>query len=146
LWVKTPGAGAFAATGLTQPGTSGSFDYTFAAGNGLYDFATKSIDKRHQRRGGPQHRPKWPSCSNTVVNGGFQQTVGASPSTLTFPMTNDLDVTLEITGATPGGTVTVSRAKPPPEPCRAALPIPNKVLDEKLTITGAAWAQAGARR
>ena len=44
LYVKTPGAGTFTDTGMTLPGTSGSFAYTAAAGNGTYEFYTRSTD------------------------------------------------------------------------------------------------------
>ncbi|MDX9953367.1 MAG: hypothetical protein RBT75_04695, partial [Anaerolineae bacterium] len=44
LWVKFGSGGAWASTGLTQDGTSGTFDYTPTSGNGTYYFATVATD------------------------------------------------------------------------------------------------------
>jgi len=44
LWVKFGSGGTWASTGLTQDGTSGTFDYTPTSGNGTYYFATVATD------------------------------------------------------------------------------------------------------
>ncbi|MCL4296682.1 MAG: DUF11 domain-containing protein [Anaerolineae bacterium] len=44
LWVRTPGSGSFANTGLTASGGSGTFNYTPAAGDGTYCFYTIAAD------------------------------------------------------------------------------------------------------
>lgn len=134
LWVKIPGAGAFAASGLMQPGTSGAFDYTFAAGDGVYEFATKATDTDSNAEADPV-AAEVSLIVNTEANSPFVATLAAADGVCTFPMTNDLDVVIAITGATPGGTITVSRTVPLGTP-PAGLPAAH-LIDESLSITGA---------
>lgn len=44
LYVKTPGSGSFVSTGSPLTGTSGTFIYTASAGDGIYEFHTRSTD------------------------------------------------------------------------------------------------------
>ena len=44
LYAKSPGSAVFVSAGLSSTGTSGSFNYTPSAGNGLYQFAVRSVD------------------------------------------------------------------------------------------------------
>lgn len=134
LWARTPGSPIFTNTGLRLSGTSGLFPYTFSAGNGLYEFATRAFDYA----GTPEAVPTVAGVSlltNVVPNGDFTTTVTAADSVSTFPMTNQNDVILALTGATPGGTLTVSRAAaeiaPPPY-----FKTPSELINESLTITG----------
>ncbi len=53
LWVRTPGAGTFTDTGLTQPGSSGSFTYTAASGAGTYEFYTRATDNAGNTEAAP---------------------------------------------------------------------------------------------
>jgi hypothetical protein len=134
LWVKVPGSPSFADSGLLETGGSGSFTYTASAGDGLYEFATQATDNV----GNAEATPAAASATvllNVVADSVFTQTAVTGSDVLVFPMTDDLDTTLSLSGATPTGTVTVSRSKPrstPPGYFQGPL---SELLDESLSIT-----------
>jgi hypothetical protein len=141
LWVRAPGSGVFVDTGSTAAGTSGSLNYTATLGvNGLYEFATRSTDAA----GNSEAAPVTADTSvllNTVANGAFTQTTTAASELLVFPMTDTLDMTIQVNSATIGGQVTMSRATPlggAPAGLTA-----SRLINEFLTITeaglGGSW-------
>ncbi len=112
LWVRTPGSGGFSDSGLSQPGSSGSFAYATTVGlNGLYEFATRATDAAGNVEAAPS-AAEAAILLNTVPNGAFTQVAPSPTATLLFPMTDDLDMLVSLTGATPGGSVTVARTAP----------------------------------
>jgi hypothetical protein len=134
LWVKTPGAGAFVDSGLSQPGSSGSFNYTFAAGDGVYEFAAKATDNAANAEPDPD-AAEIRVIHNTVENSTFTWTLASTDAVTTFPMTNALAIVISIAGAQAGGTITVSRTTPLGTP-PGGLPAAH-LIDESLSIVGA---------
>ena len=63
LWVKY-GTGAWTITGLTQSGTSGTFNYTPSSGDGTYYFATVAVDNA----GNAENNPVSIGDTSTVVD------------------------------------------------------------------------------
>lgn len=135
LYVKAPGDADFADAGLeAQTGTAGVFVYTPAAGNGLYQFATRAVDNAGNNQAAPAFEDTH-VLLNTVTNGAFVQTAQTDTDVLVFPMTDDLDVTITLTGAVAGETsLTVSRTVSP-----ASFPAyfqhPEQLIQEQLTVT-----------
>jgi hypothetical protein len=132
LWVKIPGAGAFVDAGILKTGNSGTFNYTATDGDGIYKFATKATDNATNSEADPTIMDVVVFV-NTVENSDFTCTLSSSDEMTTFPMTNELDIVISITGATPGGTITVSRTigDTAPVDFNAA-----SLINEYLTITG----------
>ncbi len=108
--------------------------------NGLYEFATRSTDAA----GNSEAAPVAADTSvllNTLANGAFTQTTTAASELLVFPMTDALDMTIQVNSATIGGQVTMSRTTP-----LGAAPAgltASRLLTEFLTITeaglGGSW-------
>ncbi|MCC5877105.1 MAG: family 10 glycosylhydrolase [Candidatus Sumerlaeia bacterium] len=86
LFVRTPGAGSFSTTGLTESGTSGSFSYTAAAGDGAYAFYTVATDNAGNVESAP-------SEADVTV------TVDTTAPTSSVDVSNDTQVGTAITGA-----------------------------------------------
>jgi hypothetical protein len=77
LYVKRPGDAGFSYTGLFSAGTSGNFDYTPTAGNGLYQFAVRSVDNVNN----------WEAVPTAAEDSTFYDTV--DPSSLMSSPTYD---------------------------------------------------------
>ncbi len=133
LWVRAPGAGSWSDTGIQLAGTSGTFNWTGTVGNnGLYQFAARSTDAAGNTEAVPASA-ETSVLLNTVINGAFTQTTTAASESLTFPMTDDLDMVIDVTGANIGGQVTVSRTTP-----LGAAPAgltASRLIDEFLSIS-----------
>ncbi|MGI8904959.1 MAG: Ig-like domain-containing protein [Candidatus Sumerlaeaceae bacterium] len=136
LYVKTPVSSVFADSGLqASAGTSGTFMYTPVAGTGRYQFAARSTDLA----GNAQAIPTGPGTIvlfNAVANGAYASASESGNDALVFPMLDDLDVTITLSGASVGTTYTVSRA-PALAPAPAYFADPARLADESLTITRA---------
>ncbi len=130
LYVRTPGSGSFVDSGLSQTGTSGSFNYTIAAGNGLYEFAALSTDNVTNAETAPASA-ETSVLVNTVQNGAFTQDAAIGSQSLLFPMEDDLDIQIDVT-ATATGTITVSRTEGDNAPAGYTA---SMLIDEQLTIT-----------
>lgn len=133
LYVRAPGSATFVATGVTTDTLTGTFVYTGTDGNGLYDFATAAVDNDANAEAAPTE-PEVSILWNLTENDDFTMEVSGADFTTTHPMTNDIDILVTITGATPGGTITVSRS--PGNTAPAGGYDADKLLDEFLTITG----------
>jgi len=90
LFVKTPGAGSFVSTGLTQTGTSGSFSYTLAAGDGTYEFYTRATDVATNVEAAPG------SADDSIVR---DATAPGSSASITPTLTNSGSVTVAFTAS-----------------------------------------------
>lgn len=133
LHVIRPGSASFELAG-TRDGnqTNGTFDVT-ATENGEYLFALRIVDQA----GNEQALVESPTVSilfNTSVNGLFSHEV-AGDGIFLFPMTDDIDIAIEVAGhnGTPGGTIGVQRILSPSLPGDLSA---ESVIDESLTITG----------
>lgn len=135
LYVKAPGDTDFVDTGLEpQTGSSGTFVYTAAASNGLYQFATRAVDAAGNYETAPAFEDTH-VLLNTVVNGAFVQTAQSDTAELVFPMTDDLDITITLTGAVAGETsLTVARVAPPMS-FPSYFQHPEQLIQEKLIIS-----------
>ena len=132
LWIMGPTDASFTDSGLSETGNSGSFLYTLTAGDGLYRFATKSVDNNSNAEADPVVEDV-AVIVNTSENSDFSWTLSAADEVTTFPMTNVIDIVISIVGATPGGAITVSRTTGDfaPASYNAAT-----LLNEYLTIAG----------
>lgn len=137
LYVKVPGAPAFVDTGLLRTGTSGTFTYSIGAGNGLYSFAARALDAAGNEQAAPSISQA-DYLVNTVENGAFTQSWPTGTGARVFPMTDDLDVTITLTGAGTNCSISVSRATGvcPAGQHPAYFRLPAQLLDESLTVTG----------
>ena len=133
LFVKPPGAGAFTDTGVTRTGTGGKFSYNVAGGDGAYAFATQATDIAGNAEAAPV-TAEITIVLNETADSEFTQVAPTANAALVFPMRDDIDVTVTLAGATPGGALTVARSTP-----RGAAPAgisyPTRLLDERLEIT-----------
>ena len=93
LYVKQPGDTAFSYTGLSSAGTSGTFDYTPGAGNGLYQFAARSVD-----------------------NGGNWEIVPTAAEDTTFYDTAAPSSSLSSPAYDSGGSISISYSASDPSP------------------------------
>ncbi|MGI8904958.1 MAG: beta strand repeat-containing protein [Candidatus Sumerlaeaceae bacterium] len=134
LYVKPAGAGSFSDSGLTLPGTAGTFVYTAVDGNGRYEFATRATDSANNNDSVPGSAHTF-VVLNTATNGAMTHNVVSGNDVLVFPMTDDKDVTITLSGATPGN-VSVARTSPLSSP-PAYFQQPAQLLNESLTITSA---------
>lgn len=139
LWVKVQGSSSLVLSGLSQWGESGTFNYTFTAGDGRYEFATQSYDAA----GNVETAPLSSDVSilvNIEPNSDFTQTLSASGGIFIFPMTNAIDIQINISDASIGGTITVSRVEGDIAPSGYDS---DKLIDERLDITslglGSGW-------
>ena len=134
LHVRRPGSPAFEATGIIALPGEDSVTFSAEAGaNGLYGFAMRGTDAA----GNQQALPAAADTTvllNTVENGPFAQPATEGAPVLVYPMTDDLDVRITLSGALAGGTLTVSRTTPAGSPLPLGL-LPERTLDEFLTIT-----------
>lgn len=132
LWVMPPGSGSFTQTGLTETGSSGVFHYTASDGKGVYEFATSATDNASNQESDPTTSTAT-IIVNTVENSPFTWTITSGDEVTTFPMTNDIDILISITGAEPGGKITVSRITGDAAPANYN---PATLINEYLIITG----------
>jgi hypothetical protein len=107
---------------------SGAYAYTFPT-SGRYLFSYTATDTA----GNTTPANYLALYVNLVENGSFTQTLANSGDPLIFPQTATEDVSLALTGGTPGGTVTVTREQ-------GSVPIPSGfvdalLVDERLVIT-----------
>ena len=91
LYVKPPGAAGFSYTGLYSTGTSGTFNYTPAAGNGLYQFAVRSVDN-----GG-----NWEAVPSMAEDSTFYDTVDPASSLSSPPYDAGGSISLSYSAADP---------------------------------------------
>ncbi|MBI1292446.1 hypothetical protein GC173_14600 [bacterium] len=121
-----PVGGAFADSG-TVP-IAGSFPYNWAS-EGAFAVRGTATD------GAGNTSSTTPVTLHVAAAAnGTTQTLVASSQTLVLPMTSDLDVTIAISGATPGGTIQVLR-----NPALSSGPADidfNLLVTEALTING----------
>ncbi len=90
LYVRRPGSSGFSYTGLSAPGAGGTFNYTPASGDGLYEFAVRAQDNG----GTAEAIPTSAECATFVdtktptstVTSPAQDTNGGIP--LTFSVTD----------------------------------------------------------
>lgn len=131
LFVRKPGAGAFADSGLTAlTGTAGTFNYT-AGADGIYEFYTISTDNQANVEAAPATADAY-AVINLVANSALELAVTATTQTLVFPMTMALDTTITLSGAQAGTSLTVSRTVNGPPP--AYFNSPAYLLKESLSI------------
>ena len=118
LWVREPGSTTFTDTGLSVANSKwGTISYNATAGDGLYEFATQAIDGA----GNISPTPTRPGASvllNVEAHSPFTQIVkgtggvggssGGGPETLLFPVTDSMDLTLRLTNANVGSSITVT--------------------------------------
>lgn len=134
LYVKVPGSNILAPTGVMVEGDCCErLVYTGADGNGLYEFATRATDNAGNIEEAPTEAQAY-ALWNLTLNGPFTAEVETSSTMTLFPMEEYLNIIIEIEGAIPGGTITVSRTKGPSDPGEAFEG--GLLLDEHLTITG----------
>lgn len=133
LWVRPPGTPALADSGMSAATASGTFTYTATHGDGAYRFAVRATD--HAGNAAPA--PTAPDVTvwlNVEARSSFARTVDAADDVLVFPMTDDLDLTVTLAGATPGGTVTLTghgaRGDAP-----AGINYPGRLVDDRAEIT-----------
>lgn len=133
LFVKPPG-GSWTNAGAV---TGGAWSHTPAAtgdaADGAYEFATVATDVAGNTEGAPTSADAV-VLYNDAENSNYSVTY-AGDGAAVFPMTASLNVGIEVAGATPPVTVTVSRATgdaTPGAPFDAA-----RLIDERLVITGA---------
>lgn len=132
LHVRAPGDAVFSDTGLSLPGTSGTFSYTASAGDGRYEFATRATDWAENAQAAPT-AAQATALLNTEANSTFTHAAVAE-TPLLFPMTSDRDVAITFAAGVSAGSVTVSRTTP--RAAAAAFRFPGLLLDESLEITG----------
>lgn len=133
LFVKPPGGSWMDAGAVTGGAWSHSPAATGDAADGAYEFATVATDVAGNAEGAPTSADAV-VLYNDAENSNYSVTYAGDGSAV-FPMTASLNVGIEITGATPPVTVTVSRATgdaTPGAPFNAA-----RLIDERLSITGA---------
>ncbi|PKO19571.1 hypothetical protein CVU37_02475 [candidate division BRC1 bacterium HGW-BRC1-1] len=123
LWARTPGATNFVDTGVTiATATSGTLTFTQALDDGIYEFAVQAIDVAGNASPVPTSAQatvllnvEARSSFTQVVKGGAGGGVGGSGGptggeieTLLFPVTDDMNLTLRLTNAAVGSTITVT--------------------------------------
>jgi serine protease AprX len=93
LYVKRPGDATFLYSGVSATGTSGTFNYSPAAGNGLYQFAVRSLDK-----GG-----NWEALPTAAEDSTFYDTVtpSSSVSTPTIDTGGSIPLSFTVTDPSP---------------------------------------------
>lgn len=91
LYVNGPGDAAFAYTGLYSAGTGGTFDYTPSAGNGLYQFAVRSVDN-----GG-----NWEAVPTVAEDETFYDTVTPSSSLSSPPYDAGGSISIDYSASDP---------------------------------------------
>ncbi|MBI1293303.1 hypothetical protein GC173_19025 [bacterium] len=128
LEVIAPGLTSYGPSGAVASGST--FPVTFATG-GRYTYRVAVSDTA----GNVGYSSPVTIEVNPTVNGALTQTVTAATETLVFPMTNGLNVTIALTGATPGGTLTVQRLVGPISSPGAGIGDPSKLISEYLDIT-----------
>jgi hypothetical protein len=134
LYVKLPGSGTYVDAGLSPiTGVNGTFIYA-PPNDGAYEFYTRASDQAGNVEAVPGLADTT-TLFNVDENSSFTQAVVAGVNILVFPMTNDLDVTVTLTGVTGAGSLVVSRTTPLASP-PAYFRFPDKLLDESLLIDG----------
>ncbi len=130
LWVKLPGTSVFTDTGLSLPSTSGTFSFS-AAIDGIYQFATVSTDNSGNSETNPPVSADITVTAN-IDGGTFSQQINGN-GIYYFPMTDSLDIIINISGFTMPNIFTVSRniGNFAPPGLNA-----EYFADEYLTITG----------
>ena len=137
LYVKEPGSDTFADTGLSEAGDSGTFSYAPPSGlEGLYEFATVATDNAGNAESAPPAAASAVVLLNDEENTTFTQAVVTGDDVLVFPMTDALDTTITLSGATAGSTVTVVRHSPRATPPAFFSGPLGELLDESLSIEG----------
>ncbi len=132
LYVKTPGSASFVSTALHTAGTSGQFVYTMSTA-GVYGFAAVSTDPAGNVETLPTVAERT-AVVNLQNNLAMTYIAATSNATFIFPMLSDLDVSITLVGATPGGQLTVERHAPRATP--PATLDPARLVKESLSITG----------
>lgn len=133
LYVLPPGGSSFVATGSSAPGTGGTLVYQVEHGSGYYGFATRAIDNAGNEEA-PPVSPDFLLIVNTMENGPLSLPLTSSDGITTFPMTNDLDVLIDLSSADLPSTVTVQRI--PGNTSPSGEYDADKLLDEYLVLSG----------
>jgi hypothetical protein len=137
LEVIAPAQVAYAPSGSVASGNS--FPVTFALG-GRHTYRVAATDTA----GNVGYSTPFVLDVNTAPNASLTQTTTAGAETLTFPMTDDIDVTIALTGATIGGTVTVQRLVGPISNPGSGIGDPSQLISEYLDITSSGLGAFGA--
>lgn len=130
LYMRGPGEPTFAATPHTSASSSGNFQVTTLA-DGLHELAIVATD--HAGNSSPLPTAHQIAILvNDIENSIFPHTV-TTDGTYYFPMTNDIDIVLEINAFTGSETIEVSRILNPAAPAGLGA---DRLINEMLTITG----------
>ncbi|MCC5877284.1 MAG: hypothetical protein JJU11_13765 [Candidatus Sumerlaeia bacterium] len=132
LYVQGPGDATLGAASVQAVGTSGTLVYTVTE-SGYHHFATRAIDDAGNEEATPAS-PEVTLIVNMVENGPLTLPLQSGDMATTFPMTNDLDVIIDISDADTPSSITVQRIVGSASP--GGILDADKLIDEYLVITG----------